>query len=180
MSRETERPNGHADVVALHTGLPLGLLYLGLAALLLGCGVYTFNPKGKSSITSIAVERFDNQTDEYGLADQMTDLVIDAFISDGNLKVVSIDNAQALLSGVLTSYQRQPYQYDENDVVESYSVDMTFDITLRDPGDETEIWKERLTQRGVYQVGTESEDDGRQRAIALLVEAIINKTTKSW
>jgi len=145
-----------------------------------GCGVYTFNPKGKSSIKSIAIERFENQTLEHGLADQMTDIVIDAFISDGNLKVVSLENADAVLSGVLTRYERKPYQYDQNDVVESYYVDMNFDITLKNPRDDSEIWKERMSQRGIYMVDEETEEDGRQRAIELLVEAIINKTTKSW
>ncbi len=151
-----------------------------LAVLAVGCGVYTFNPKGKSSIKSIAVQRFDNQTPEYGLADQMTDLVIDAFISDGNLNVVSVENADAVLTGVLTRYERKPYQYDENDVVTSYSVDMVFEVSLRNPKDDSEIWKETMTQRGIYQVATETEDDGRHRAIQLLVEAVINKTTKSW
>jgi hypothetical protein len=154
----------------------LGLVFL-LSA---GCGVYTFNPKGKSSIKSIAIERFENQTPEYGLADQMTDLVIDAFIADGNMKVVSLENADAILSGVLTRYERKPYAYDQNDVVESYYVDMDFDIALKSPRDDSEIWKEKITQRGVYAVDNETEEDGRQKAVKLLIEAIINKTTKSW
>lgn len=160
----------------------LGLVFL-LSA---GCGVYTFNPKGKSSIKSLAIERFENQTPEYGLADQMTDVVIDAFIADGNMKVVSLENADAVLSGVLTRYERKPYEYDQNDVVESYYVDMDFEITLKNPRDDSEIWKEKMTQRGVYAVdgemeeGARTEEDARREAIELLVEAVINKTTKSW
>ncbi|MEW5994758.1 MAG: LPS assembly lipoprotein LptE [Candidatus Zixiibacteriota bacterium] len=145
-----------------------------------GCGVYTFNPRGKSSIRTINIQRFENETGEYGLADEMTDLVTDAFIADGNLRVVAAENADAVLSGTLTQYERRPYQFDENDVVTSYSVDMSFDIALKDPRDGSDIWKEKMTQRGVYLVDSETEEDGRQRAVALLVEAIINKTTKSW
>lgn len=144
------------------------------------CGVYTFNPKGKSNIKSIAIERFENQTSEYGLADQMTDVVIDAFIADGNLKVVSLGNADAVLSGVLTRYERKPYEFDQNDQVESYAVTMDFDITLKNPKSDSEIWKEKMTQRGIYSVESETEEVGRQKAVELLVEAIINKTTKSW
>jgi hypothetical protein len=145
-----------------------------------GCGVYTFNPGGRSDIKSIAIERFENKTTEYGLADQMSDLVIDAFIADGNLKVVSLENADAVLSGVLTRYERRPYKYDQNDQVESYEVIMDFDITLRKPKTDAEIWKEKMTQQGIYNVADETEQDGQQKAIKLLVEAIINKTTKSW
>lgn len=163
--------------------LPIqGIVFLVVS----GCGVYTFNPQGQSNIKSINIERFENKTTEYGLADQMTDLVIDAFIIDGNLKVVPRENADAVLSGVLTRYERRPYKYDQNDQVASYEIVMDFDITLKEPKTETEIWREKMTQRGVYNVAAgetgevETEADGQQKAIKLLVEAIINKTTKGW
>jgi hypothetical protein len=172
---------GRLTIESMLTPRPNLAALLGLVFLLsAGCGVYTFNPKGKSSINSITIERFENQTPEYGLADQMTDVVIDAFIADGNMKVVSLENADAVLSGVLTRYERKPYEYDQSDVVESYYVDMDFEITLKNPRDDSEIWKEKMTQRGVYAVDSETEEDGRQKAIELLVEAVINKTTKSW
>ena len=145
-----------------------------------GCGVYTFNPKGKSDIQSVAIERFENKTTEYGLADQMTDLVIDAFIADGNLKVVSAANADAILSGTLTGYQRIPAQYDENDNVTQYAVQMDFDIALIDPKKDADIWKQPMSQKGYYDPATQTEDDGRREAIKLLIQDIINKTTKSW
>lgn len=153
-----------------------GLISLSIA----GCGVYTFNPKGKSSIQSIAIERFENNTAEYGLADRMTDDVIDAFFSDGTMNVVSGENADALLLGVLQNYQRKPHQYDENDQVTSYEVLMEFQITLRDPQTNTDIWQETISRMGVYDVAGESEQDGQQKAIELLVNDIINKTTQSW
>jgi len=157
------------------------LSILGLAFLLsANCGVYTFNPKGKSNIRTIAIERFENQTPEYGLADQMSDIVIDAFIADGNLKVVSLENADAVLSGIMTRYERKPYKFDRNDQVESYEVTMDFDMALKNPRNGSEFWKEKMTQQGVYSVESGTEEDARQEAIKLLVEAIINKTTKSW
>jgi len=146
----------------------------------LSCGVYTLNPKGKSNISTVAVERFTNTTPEFGLADRMTDDVIDALIADGNLNVVSIENADAVLTGELVRYERKPYQFTENDVVTTYSVIMDFEIVLKKADSDAEIWKERISQTGTYQVDTETEEDGQQKAIGFLVEAIINKTTKSW
>ena len=146
----------------------------------LSCGVYTLNPKGKSDISTVAVERFTNTTPEFGLADRMTDDVIDALIADGNLNVVSIENADAVLTGELVRYERKPYEYTENDVVTTYSVVMDFNIVLKKADSDTEIWKERISQTGTYLVDSETEEDGQQKAIGFLVEAIINKTTKSW
>ncbi len=145
-----------------------------------GCGVYTFSPKGKSDIKSVSVERFENETAEYGLEDRMTDQIIDALLAEGTLKVLSAEYADASLSGTLTRYDRSPFGYDENDQVQTYAVTMAFSITLKKIADDTEIWKENIVQKGIYDLATETEEDGRQRAIDLLIEEIINKTTKSW
>jgi len=155
-------------------------IILILSALgLTGC-FYSLNPRGSVTIKSVAVERFQNDTPEFGLADQMTDAVINAFIADGTLKVLPRDRAEAVLSGTLTRYQRRPYEYNEKDQVKSYAVEMDFDIQLKKPSDDSLIWQEKMSQRGFYSLETEAEEDGRRKAIVLLVQAIINRTTKSW
>lgn len=152
---------------------------LGLL-LLTGCGVYTFNPGGKSTISSIAVNRFQNNTLEYGLEDRMTDIVTDAFISDGTIKVLPPDAAQTLLSATLTRYALEPHEFDETDRVTKYRVVMGFDVSLTERRTDSLLWHQALTQQGIYEADTETEEVGQQRAIALLVEEIITKTTKSW
>ncbi|UCG62203.1 MAG: hypothetical protein JSV52_02650 [Candidatus Zixiibacteriota bacterium] len=156
------------------------LIGVVMAVLSVGCGVYTFTPRGKSDIKSISVERFDNETAEYGLEDRMTDQIIDALLAEGTLKVLSTEYSDAVLYGTLTRYDRNPFDYDENDQVQTYAITMTFDITLKKAADDTEIWKESIIQKGVYDIASETEEDGQQRAIDLLIEDIINKTTKSW
>lgn len=158
--------------------MPLILLFLTLV-FSVGC-IYTFNPKGKTDISSISIPPFENMTGEFGFADQLTNLVIDQFISDGNLKVLSIDNAEATLLGVLLSYERLPQVFDENDQVEAYKIRLSVEVTLRKTSDQSEIWKERMTPEGIYAVLDESEEDGQRRAAEALVEAIINRTTQSW
>lgn len=148
--------------------------------MLAGCGIYTLDPKGKSTIKTIAIEPFDNQTPEFGLADQVTEAVIDAFIADGNLKVVGSEAADAVLVGSLTGYRRVVNQFDENDQVQSYKVLMDFSISLMNPRDQSEIWKQTMPQEGIYDAASETEDDGKRRAAVRLVEAILTKTTKSW
>lgn len=155
----------------------IALVGLGLVA---GCGVYTFNPRGKAAFQSIAVSRFDNQTVEYGLSDRITDEIIDAFIADGTFKVLPEDAAQTILEGTLTRYDRRPHTYDQNDQVTQYQVEMDFLVTLKNPADGSDIWSERMNQIGVYNLDGETEEDGQRRAIALLIDDIINKSTKSW
>lgn len=151
-----------------------------VSAMTSGCGVYSFTPRGKSEIKSVAVQRFDNETAEYGLEDQITDQIVDALIADGTLKVVALDYADAVLSGTLTNYERRPSGFSETDRVENYKVTIGFNIVLIKAADESEIWNEKMSHYGVYSMDTETEDIGRQKAVELLVQDIINKTTKSW
>ncbi len=156
----------------------LSILLLGAFAMA-GC-FYSMNPRGAVTVKSVAVERFQNDTPEFGLADQMTDAIVTALIADGTIKVLPRQQAEAVLWGTLTRYQRRPYEYDANDQVTSYAVEMDFDIQLKKPAEDSLIWQERFSQRGVYNLETEAEENGRQKALELLVQAIINRTTKSW
>jgi hypothetical protein len=158
-------------------------LLLALCAgsvILAGCGVYSFSQRGASTINSIAVEPFENDTPQFGLADLITEAVIDAIIADGNLRVVSPDVADALLISRLTGYQRQVERFDESDQVQEYKVVLDLEITLRNPADQSDIWSERVRQEGIYDAADESEEDGQRRAGARLVEYVLNRTTKSW
>ncbi len=156
------------------------ILLILLLSSFVGCSVYTFNPKGKSTLNSLAIELFENTTGEYGIEDKMTEQVIEAFIDDGSIKIVPESNAEALLYGKLIKYDRKPYEYNESDIVNSYSITMTFEIKLVKTLDNSEIWTNTISQFGVYNIEEEVEQDGQQRAIAKLVDDIINKTTKSW
>jgi hypothetical protein len=148
--------------------------------LISACGVYTFNPRGKSEIATMAVEPFENSTPQYGLADFMTETVIDAFIAEGSIKIVSSDAAQALLVGKLTRYERLAHEFNEFDQVSRYKVQVGVDVALKNPADRSDIWSIQLTLDGVYDAETEAEEDGRRRVAEQLVEAVLNKTTKSW
>ncbi len=154
----------------------LSLLIIGLN----GCGVYTFNPKGKSSLKSIAILPLENQTDRFELTDRLTEIIVDQFITDGNLTVMSETTADAILTGVLLRYERVEVVFDETDQVQQYKVLMDFMITLTDRNEAKELWSTRMNQEGIFDAVSETEEDGQLRAGERLVEQIINRTTKSW
>lgn len=157
----------------------MGLLLtaiIGLSA----CGVYTLNPRGKSTISMISVKPFSNQTSQYGLEDLMTEAVIDAFIAEGSMKIVSSDVAEAILEANLTRYERLVQEYDQQDQVSQYKVQVELQVTLKDAVDQSDIWSISLTLDGIYDADTETEEDGQRDVGEQLVEAVLNKTTKSW
>jgi len=157
----------------------VSIISIILVQALAGCGIYSLSPGGKSSIKTIAVTQFENKTIEYGLSDRMTDLVVDAFIADGNMKVMAAADADAVLVGQLSNYERKPYTYDESDNVTQYVVKLVFDITLQNNSGE-DIWTEQFYSEGYFDAESETEEDGQVRAADRLVVDIINRTTKSW
>jgi hypothetical protein len=145
----------------------------------IGC-IYTFNPKGKTDIKTLAVEPFDNRTSQYGLTDRLTTIVVDAFIKDGSMRIVPTDKADAVLHGILTGYERQVVNFDTTDQVQQYKVVLSFEISLKSVRTDSTLWTQAMTQEGIYSATNETEEIGQERAGQRLVEAVINRTTRDW
>lgn len=129
---------------------------------------------------SISVMQFENRTNQAGIADRITELVVDQMISDGTIEVVESGSAEAILEGVLIGYRREPFEYDEVDQVPRFVVKLTMELTLVKKSTGDDIWKETFTNEGVYLADGETEEIGQMRAAELIVVDIINKTTRSW
>jgi len=145
-----------------------------------GCGVYSFKSGGASVVESVAVLPIENRTVEAGVAERITELVTDALITDGTIKVTGPATAEAMLSGALISYQRDAFAFDENDQVKQYAVKLTVALTLTRKSSGEKLWEETFANQGVYDAVNESEADGQAKAAKLIVVDILAKTTKSW
>jgi hypothetical protein len=150
-----------------------GLVFLS------GC-VYSFKSSGGALVETISVSQLENRTNQAGVSDQLTELIIDALVIDGRIKVVKQSASEATLSGSLVSYERVAFEFDETDQVSRYAVDLTVELTLGKTDSEEEIWTGTFKNRGIYDALEETEEDGQLRAAELLVVEIMNKTTRSW
>lgn len=158
---------------------PVIVAMFSLALLVVGCA-YSFRPKSNAPFKTIGIESFENRTAEYGLTDRLTNIMAEAFIKDGTLRVVPVDKADAVLNGTLLRYERQPAQFDITDQVERYKVVLECEVSVKLVASDSVLWTQTLTQEGIYATASETEETGQQRAGDLLVLAILNKTTKSW
>lgn len=159
------------------------LILTAAATLLLtaSCGVYTFSPSALGGVKTVAVPLFDNRTAESGLSEDLTDKLARAFVDDNTLRVVPEGRADAVLRGAVVSYKREAYAYDANEVVKEYIVHIDLDLGFYEKKNMKAIWEEKgMSNWGTYDSVTETEDDGKERAINKLVEDILNKTVKGW
>ncbi len=150
-------------------------------ALLVSCGVYSFSSSALGGIKTVGIPLFDNQTTESGLREGLTDSLSQAFVANNVLRVVPEPQADAVLKGNVVSYSRDAYTYSQSEVVSQYICRITVDVSFVDRKTGKTIWEQKgMSNWGVYDSNTETDDQGKGRAIQKLVEDILNKTVKGW
>ncbi|MEW5874431.1 MAG: LPS assembly lipoprotein LptE [Candidatus Zixiibacteriota bacterium] len=160
-----------------HRALALSLI---AALLLASCSPYSFSGGRTALVESVAVPIFGNDTAEFGLAEALTEGIINGFVADNQVKVVDQGSAQAVLNGKVVEYQRKAYTFDENDQVQEYIVEIYVDADLVKADGSGAVWSApRMRGFGVYAADS-AETVGQRGAIAKITEDIINRTIKSW
>ncbi len=158
-----------------------GAILLTPLLIVIGCGVYTFSPSALGAIKSIAIPLFENQTLESGIEGKLADGLSDIFVNDNTLRVLPEGRSDSVLRGSIISYSRDAYTYDESETVSEYIVSIEIDVKFMESASEKVVWEEpRMSNWGTYDSATETEETGQDRAIAKLVEDILNRTVKGW
>lgn len=166
--------------------------------LLSGCG-YTTKTLLPSHIKTVYIENFKNNIDiteevsnkkpytlySPGIENEFTTAVSERFITDGNLKVVRHpEGADAIVSGELMEYIREPLRYDDNQDVTEYRVRVVASVRFLDKKDNKIIWEARSfsgessqrTEGGLKK----TEETARNEAIDDLARRVIEKTIEVW
>ncbi|TMQ63549.1 MAG: hypothetical protein E6K79_09910 [Candidatus Eisenbacteria bacterium] len=164
----------------------LGALLVVLVACPPGCG-YTVSSVLPSYIHTIAIPTFANNTVEHGLADDITQALINSFQADRRLTSERERDADTVLRGTVLSYRNRVYAYTSQEVATQYEILLAVKVSLHDQVKNREIWKEdALTVRTTYSVvpvGSEpakTEVDGRRDVIQKLADQIVSRTVQGW
>jgi hypothetical protein len=109
--------------------LAAGLLALG--TLVGGCG-YSVHGTLPSHINTIAVPMFQNKTAEPAIEGFITRAVVQAFSTNGRLKVVGRDQADAVLHGEIIGYNVASIAFDRDANVRQYRLAVTVNLRMDD------------------------------------------------
>lgn len=112
----------------LRTVAPLGAAAVLAAA---ACG-YTFRGTLPEHIQTIAVPIFVNRTPEPAVENTITRAVVDAFATNGRLRVVTPERADSILEGEVTGYELQSIAFDPAANVRQYRLVVTMNLRFRD------------------------------------------------
>ncbi len=157
-----------------------------LSAVALGGCLYGFAGGGlPSSIKTVAILPFDNQTAEPTLTQEVSRTVREAVEGRLGLRQASEAQADAVVRGVITRYEPDlPVAYtgdeDENTVtVTRRQVQITVSVEILDQSADKPLWERSgLLLKGDYDPGQEVQ--GRERALAELVTNIVEGAQSQW
>jgi outer membrane lipopolysaccharide assembly protein LptE/RlpB len=147
--------------------LGLALLGVGLA----GCG-YSFRGNLPDHIKTVAVPVFTNKTGEPGVETLLTSAVVEAFASNGRLRVVKPEDADAILDGDVVGYHVLSIAFDNQANVRQYRLIVTMNIRLRDVRRSSILFEQQsLREKADFQIlgavsQTISAEEGAVRTAA--------------
>lgn len=128
------------------------LLLLLLAVLPGGCG-YTVHGTLPSHINTVAVPIFLNRTPEPAIESLITRAVVEAFSTNGRLKVVSRGQADAILDGEIIAYSVSSIAFDQNANVRLYRLVVTVNLRMRDVQRNTVLFQQSaVTEQADFRV----------------------------
>ncbi len=183
--------------ISLHKNYTLLVAGCWLLVALTGCG-YSTRSAIKSSIRTIYVEPFKNNIDytsEFSearnvrtyfplLESKITQVVVDRFLFDGNVKVVKKEAADVVLKGALIDYTRDALRYDDNNNVQEYRVNLAVSMSLRNEKEDKLIWDEpRFVGEAAYFTSgsqAKSESSAINDALIDLARRIVERTVEQW
>jgi hypothetical protein len=135
-----------------------GLGLILVAILVAGCG-YSTRGSLPDHIKTVAVPIFKNRTLEPGVESAITSGVVNAFSSGGRVKVVPIDEADAILQGEVVGYSLDGLSFDTNANVRAYRLRLVLNVEFRDVRRSAMLWRqEGLSETSDFQVAGQVSD----------------------
>ncbi len=98
---------------------------------LTGCG-YSIHGNLPDHVRTVAVPVFTNRTAEPAIESFLTQAVVEAFATNGRLRVVTPVEADVILEGEVVGYEIQALAFDPRASIRQYRLVVTMNLTFRD------------------------------------------------
>jgi hypothetical protein len=151
--------------------------------LLLSSCAYSFSSGLPPHVKSVAVPLFANETNEFGVAEEVTDRLVAALVRDGTLRVVADENeSDSVILGTVRAYAEEPFSYDSAEQVDQYIIRITVEVRFRDRVRDEVLWESsRVFASATYpNEGPAKRTEGLEEAINLLVEEVLTGIVAGW
>ena len=94
---------------------------------------------------------------------------------------MSARRADAVLSGVVTRYERKSHTFDGAGNTMEYITYVYVALRFEKRTERETIWEDdNMEGWGIYDAIEETEEEGKERALDKLAEDIVDRTVKGW
>lgn len=156
------------------------LLLCTVLLALCGCAGYRLGPTNGTVAgeQSVQVSPFVNQTLEPRLGDAVTSALRRSLQRDGTYRLATRDQADIIVTGVITRYYRHELSLLPDDVLTArdYRVNATAQVTAREVGTGRVLFEKPVTCYTLIRIGSDLTSTERQ-AIPLLAEELAKRVT---
>lgn len=166
----------------MRRGLALGLLVLAA-----GCSYSPSPAMFPAHLKTLAVPVLRNGTTEPNLEQEVTEAIVNRFVQNNKLRVVSESDADLVLTGAVVKYTNSVFGFNAREQAQEYQVAVSVQLTARDRVKNREMWRDdnlvRTTNYYVVTTPGQAEQDqfsARKDAIAKIADAVLNKTVEGW
>lgn len=143
-----------------------------------GCAYYSTSATGSGGIRTVAIPLLENESLEASVHQALTDSLTQGFITDGALRVVDEDLADAVLQGTVIEVTEEPFTY--GDVANQYQISVFLKVSFYDTREKKTIWEsERMRGYGIYDASGTREvnrEDGLGAALQMLTRDVVDRT----
>ena len=126
----------------------------------ISCVFYSLAGSIPPHIKSISIPLMENQTAEFGLAESITDGIIDQFNEVGILSLADSDAANSILSGKIIKVTEGPYTYSRKESVSEYRYKIDIKIEWFDVLNQKNILEGNYSAFGAYGLSGDIGSDG--------------------
>ena len=142
----------------------IGQIKINISILLIllmayACGFYSLSGSLPPHIKTISIPMVENETAEFGIAENISDGIQSRFNDEGILKVID-DNADSILRGTVKKVTDGPYTYNKNESVSEYRYKIDVSIEWYDNKNEKTILKGNYSGWGAYGLSGDISSDG--------------------
>ena len=128
--------------------------------LLISCGFYSMAGSIPPHIKSVAIPLMDNQTAEFGLAENITDGILEQFNEAGILYITNEDIANSILRGTIKKVSEGPYTYSKQESVSEYRYKIDVKIEWFDVKNDKNLFEGVYSAFGAYGLSGDIGSDG--------------------
>ncbi|HEX7321201.1 MAG TPA: LptE family protein [bacterium] len=145
--------------------------------LLSSCCGYTTRSLLPGYMKKVNIKLFDNQTIKAGLDELATLAVNDAFRSGSGLRIVDEKQADLVIEGSVTGYDKEPYIYTGSTSVSQYKITVRFSVRCIDQITNDVFWEGEVSE---WTICENNEDEGIRDAMRKTADRLVTAILTNW